>query len=297
MPRANRSAGGSRSGRSRSHQRPRVSGPGVPARALEARPGDLAELGSRRKWRSCAVADDRVTSRSRLASSVNGGCGSARSASASSKGERRWHPCRLGDETEQQEGADHDDVHVEADAAPAGLGAEHVGQREGRDDRDRDEVEEVAPHASAPWRSSRIVRSAPIASRFIAASISWPLNRASSKRRVRAWTASPRAVSPSSTRRRYSSERLARLPPQAVTREDALHPGVGGDHGAPRIRLGLEVVDRLADRAGHFVSQCGIRRLDTPRVAAEAAPGGVEGDDDRHPDRPADHGHGPLERR
>ena len=57
----------------------------------------------------------------------------------------------------------------------------------------------------APRRSSRISRSAPIASCFIAASISCRLNFACSNSDVSVLTASARAVSPSRMRRRYSS--------------------------------------------------------------------------------------------
>ena len=39
--------------------------------------------------------------------------------------------------------------------------------------------------------------------------------------------------------------RLARQPAQAVPAEHAFHPRVRRDHGPPRVRLGLEVVDRV----------------------------------------------------
>ena len=102
----------------------------------------------------------------------------------------------------------------------------------------------------APRRSSRISRSAPIASCFIDESISWRLNFACSNSDVRRLTASARAGEPEQDAPQVLERRLARQPAQAVPGEHAFHPRVRGDHGAAGVRLGLEVVDRVGHLRG-----------------------------------------------
>ena len=71
-----------------------------------------------------------------------------------------------------------------------------------------------------------------------------------------------RVVRPSRMRCRYSSRGLARTAAEPVAAEDALHPRIRRDYGAARIGLGLEIVDRIAQRAGDVV-------LERPRRQAE----------------------------
>src|SRR4029079_1304431 len=42
---------------------------------------------------------------------------------------------------------------------------------------------------------------------------------------------------------------LARAPLEPAAREHTLHARIGGDHGTTRVRFGLEVVERVADRS------------------------------------------------
>ena len=98
--------------------------------------------------------------------------------------------------------------------------------------------------------------------------ISLLLNLACWKSVVRRVTASPREVSSEQDAPKVLDRRLARRALKAVAAEHRFHPRVRRDHGPARVGLGLEVVDRVADRRSEVL---GHGQLVRPRAEGRLA--------------------------
>ena len=123
---------------------------------------------------------------------------------------------------------------------------------------------------SAARSSSRTASSASIASCFISGATSCPENLAHENSAVKREVARRLTSRSAKIRCEVLVRRLGRVARQPVGGERPLHAGVGGDHGAARIRLGPQVVERLVEHVG----QRGQERI---RHAARAGGGGRGG--------------------
>ena len=132
--------------------------------------------------------------------------------------------------------------------------------------------------ARAASRSSRTVSSASIACSFISGPTACCENLALSKRSVslRAAAGADRELAEHPPQ--VLERRLRRVPREPVRGEHPLEPRVGGDHGAARVGLGAQVVERLVDGGRERVATAGRGAARRGRAAAPA-PGPPEAED------------------
>ena len=297
MPRAARSAGAGRSGRTSSH----ASGPSSAACPRRARRRGRRRAGSEELRR------DRLQERAEPEVDVECACRSrasprarrARATPAVERGTRRPHEGGLERRRPSRNRAPEP---VERDAEPDRRARRRATRgRRARRDRAPTEQEHAGAARGAPTRAASVqvdlTRATPASSacahrlggRELVLQLLERLDRLllhlrphivhgeprpCEERRRAAPRPGTRPPSAARTRSRYSSGASASCARPAGGRERALHPGVGPDHGAPRVALRAEVVERRREHVGERLARRlvgGPRARRRPRSASHQA--------------------------